>query len=188
MKDLSLHLLDIIQNSISARANSIDIRITADIMADKLSITVEDTGVGMEKEVLEQITNPFTTSRTTRKVGLGIPLFKASARMAEGELKVDSVKGFGTILEANFRISHIDRLPLGDIAGTITFLIVSEPEIRCRVFFSNMREDFVFDSFEIKKKLDGVPITRHEVLNWIREYIDEGIKAIFGGVLNEVDS
>ncbi|HHV99549.1 MAG TPA: ATP-binding protein [Clostridiaceae bacterium] len=188
MKDISLHLLDIIRNSTAAGARNIKVQILADINEDELRIIIEDDGIGMDNELLERVTNPFTTTRTTRKIGMGIPLLKASAEMSSGELKIDSVKGKGTVVCATFKISHIDRPPLGDIASTMTGLIAAEPEIE---FILNLNSDngsFKFDTTEIKEKLGGVPINEIEVVYWIREFIEEGIKSIFGGVLDEIDS
>lgn len=188
MKDLSLHLLDIIRNSTAAGARNIKIEISADTVEDQLRIIVEDDGNGMEKELLERVTDPFATTRTTRKIGMGIPLLKASAEMSSGELKIDSVKGKGTYLCATFKISHIDRPPLGDIADTMASIVAAEPEIEFILDINSDNGSFRFDTSEIKKKLDGVRINEIEVIYWIREFIEEGIKSIFGGVLDEIDS
>lgn len=188
MRDLSLHLLDIVQNSVKANARRIKIGISADVQRGRLEITVEDDGSGMDEELLRQVDNPFVTTRTTRKVGMGIPLFKASARRASGDLEIWSEKGCGTTVKACFDINHIDRPPLGNLGETAVGMILTNPDIRYEMVLSNTVNSFEFDSFEIKKKLDGVPITEYEVLMWIREYIDEGVKAIFGGVLNEINS
>lgn len=188
MKDLSLHLLDIIRNSTAASARNIKVQITAYTSEDKLTIIIEDDGTGMDNELLERVTNPFTTTRTTRKIGMGIPLLKASAEMSSGELKIDSVKGKGTVVYATFKISHIDRPPLGDIASTMTSLIAAEPEIEFMLSLNSDNGSFRFDTAEIKEKLGDVPINEIEVISWIGEFIEEGIKSIFGGVLDEIDS
>ena len=188
MKDLSLHLLDIIRNSTAAGARNIKVQILAFSSEDELKFVIEDDGTGMDNELLERVTNPFTTTRTTRKIGMGIPLLKASAEMSSGELKIDSVKGKGTILSATFQISHIDRPPLGDIASTMASLVAAEPEIEFILSLNSDNGSFKFDTVEIKEKLDGIPINEIEVVSWIKEYIEEGIKSIFGGVLDEIDS
>jgi len=188
MRDLSLHLLDIIQNSISAGADKITVSVYADDDADTLTVMIEDNGSGMDEKLLKQVTDPFITTRSTRKVGLGIPLLKASAQRASGDLTISSVKGEGTTLSAVFKISSIDRLPLGDVAETMVDVITAEPEITFRLKLKSKKDEFIFDSSEVKQKLGDVPITQHEVITWIKEYIDEGVKAIFGGVLNEIDS
>lgn len=188
MKDLSLHLLDIIRNSTAAKARNINVGIDADSREDKLEIIVEDDGVGMDRELLNKVTNPFTTTRTTRKVGIGIPLLKVSAEMSSGRLTIDSEKGKGTILRVSFKISHIDRPPLGDIADTMASLVMAEPEIEFRLVLKSGNGSFKFDTSEVKEKLDGIPINELEIVSWIREFIEDGVKSIFGGVLDEIDS
>ncbi|MGI6777638.1 MAG: ATP-binding protein [Acetivibrionales bacterium] len=186
MRDLSLHLMDILQNSISAGADTVLIRIEADKSADQLLIIIDDNGTGIDRCLLDKVTDPFMTSRTTRKIGLGIPLFKASANKAGGELEIESVKGKGTTIKAVFKISHIDRLPLGDLAETVVTLIGGRPDIRFKIELYNMKENFRIDTLEIEDRLQDVPISNYEVLMWIKEYINEGVKIIFGGVLDEI--
>lgn len=188
MRDLSLHLMDIIQNSIKAEASSINIKVIVNSNKDELIIEIIDNGVGMDETLLSQVRNPFATTRTTRKVGLGIPLLEASATRSGGELAIESQKFKGTSVKASFKISHIDRLPLGDISETIMSVIASNTEIEIILQLSNMKETFNFSVSEIKEKLGEVPINNSDVLVWIREYINEGVKLIFGGVLNEIHS
>lgn len=186
MRDISLHLIDIVQNSISAGANNISVILEADKSKDELAIQVEDNGKGINRDLLDKVTDPFVTTRTTRKVGLGIPLLKASANRADGGLNIESVEGKGTVLRATFKISHVDRPPLGDLAETVVSLISGSPEIRFNIELKNSTESFKLDTLEIKQKLGDVPITNFEVLVWIKDYVNEGIKSIFGGVLDEV--
>lgn len=186
MRDLSEHLMDILQNSISARASHITVSVTGNSLDDKLTIMVDDNGSGMDEELLRQVTDPFVTTRTTRRIGLGIPLFKESAERAGGSLDIRSQKGRGTRIEADFRISHIDRLPLGEITDTITAILVAETDLEIDLILESNRHNFVFSSREIREKLGEVPIHHSDVIAWIREYIDEGVKITFGGVLNEI--
>jgi len=186
MRDLSLHLMDIVQNSISAKADKIYISLTADKQADILIMIIADNGEGIEENFLKNITSPFTTTRKTRRVGMGISLLKASSNMAEGDLKIYSKKSEGTTLEASFKISHIDRLPLGDLAETMVTLIMANPDMEFELDLSNKKDCFKFKTIEVKEQIKDIPITQYEVLNWIREYINSGIKIIFGGVLNEI--
>ncbi|TYQ16467.1 UNVERIFIED_CONTAM: histidine kinase/DNA gyrase B/HSP90-like ATPase [Acetivibrio alkalicellulosi] len=188
MRDLSLHVMDIVQNSLSAKSDRIDIIICARPEIDILEITIKDNGIGMDEDFLKEVKSPFKTTRTTRKVGLGISLFEASAKSASGELNINSQKNVGTVIKACFKISHIDRLPLGDLAQTITTLIMSQPDVEYVLNMDNQKECFVFNSYDIKKTMGEVPITQYEVIKWIGEYIDEGIKIIFGGVLDEIHS
>ncbi|NLL04718.1 MAG: sensor histidine kinase [Clostridiaceae bacterium] len=186
MKDLSLHLMDIVQNSISAKADKVCVFLTADNEADLLTMIITDNGEGIEEHLLKDITSPFTTTRKTRKVGMGISLLMASSNMAGGDLKIYSKRFEGTTLEASFKISHIDRLPLGDIAETMVTLIMSSPDIEFELSVSNKKDCFKFTTMEVKEQLKEVPITQFEVLSWIRDYINSEIKIILGGVLNEI--
>jgi len=180
--------MDIIRNSIAAQAGKISIVISADVNADELVIEVADNGTGMDEEQLGQVVSPFTTSRTTRKVGLGIPLFEASARRAQGYLTIESARGAGTDLKAHFKISHIDRPPLGDVAETIRNIVMSEPQVDIELVLKKEKTGCVrFDTQEVRQQLGEVPINRYEVLDWIRDYVEESIKTVFGGVLNEID-
>jgi len=188
MRDLSLHLMDILQNSIVAKSDRITVKIFADGITDNLEIEIIDNGEGMDKEFLKQVTDPFVTTRTTRKIGLGIPLLKASAQRANGDLIINSSKMDGTCIKANFKISHIDRLPIGDISETLISTIMGSPEIEYELVINNNKEEFRLNTTEIKNKLDGVSITEFAVLTWIKDFINENVKHILGGVLNEVNS
>ncbi|HHY24084.1 MAG TPA: ATP-binding protein [Clostridiaceae bacterium] len=188
MRDISLHLMDIVQNSIKASATKIVIRIFADKDLDKMRIEIEDNGQGMDDELLIQVKNPFVTTRTTRKVGLGLPLLDASANRAGGGLSVKSEKGKGTIIQAVFQISHIDRIPLGDVSETMMTLIAANPEIDFQLVLCNMEKSFDFSLSEIRAQIGEISVDQIEILMWIKEYINEGVIEIFGGVLSEIYS
>jgi len=188
MRDLSLHIMDIVQNSISAEATCIKVSIIADDETGKLSVEIEDNGKGMDKDFAQRVTSPFVTTRSTRRVGLGIPLLQASAERAGGYLTIHSEPGSGTILRAVFQINHIDRLPLGDISETMTALIIANPDVHYMLYIKSNKTCFEFSTAEVKEKLGEVPITGYEVVAWIKDFIDDGIKNTFGGVLNEVFS
>lgn len=188
MRDLSLHLLDIIQNSVASGAETINIILGAELRTGKLVMVVEDNGSGMDSALLERVTDPFTTTRTTRKVGLGIPLLKVAAERTSGGLQITSAKGCGTVVEASFVIGNIDRPPLGDMADTITSVILANPDIELKLTLRRDGKIFIMETCEIKERLKEIAITEYEVLKWIREFINEGIIAIFGGVLDEIDS
>lgn len=173
MKELSLHLLDIVQNSISAGASRIEIGITDSRQRDLVEISVKDNGCGMSEEFVQRVTDPFTTTRTTRKVGLGIPLFKLAAETAGGEFKITSEVGKGTLVYASFQHSNIDRPPLGDLRGTLITLIQGSPDINIIYTYTTDRGQFVLDTEEVREVMAGVPINEPEVLNWIGEFIQE---------------
>jgi signal transduction histidine kinase len=129
MEELSLHVLDIAENSIAAGAKRVEIRIDEDPAADWLTIEISDDGAGMTKEQLQRATDPFFTTRTTRRVGLGLPLLEQAARAAGGAFQIDSASGKGTKVTARFRHSHLDRQPMGDLRSTLMTLAAGHPEI-----------------------------------------------------------
>ncbi|MBW6496828.1 MAG: ATP-binding protein [Bacteroidales bacterium] len=178
MKDLSLHILDIAQNSISAGASNIGISIDENPAANTMAVEVNDNGRGMPAEVLERVTDPYFTSRTTRKVGLGIPLFKQNAEATGGSLQISSEEGRGTMLKATFVHNHLDRPPLGDMAGVMVLLAGANPEIRFVYTHRVNDEEYVFDTEEVKEALDGLPINDPQVMRFLKEMIIENLLAI----------
>ncbi|MDD4315812.1 MAG: ATP-binding protein [Clostridia bacterium] len=187
MRELSLHILDIVQNSIKAEADLIIIDIEADFTADRLSVTVTDDGMGMSKELLEKVTDPFTTTRKTRNVGMGLPLFKMAAEASGGEFDISSKEGMGTVVKASFGISSIDRVPLGELEETMGILLMGSPD---RDFIMNYQirtqsglKEFNFDTREIKEELDDIPIDEYEIISSIKTYIKENIKETNGGLV-----
>lgn len=175
-----MHILDITENSIRAKADLIKIDISVDQDKDLLTIAIEDNGIGMDKEMIDRVKSPFTTSRTVRSVGLGIPLFEASCEKTGHHIDIISSLGIGTTLTAKYQYSHIDRPPLGDLAETMYTLTLLNPQIDF-VLTAKKDEVFSYDTREIKKTLDGVPITTPEVLNFINGFLHEGIEQVFGG-------
>lgn len=174
MRELSLHILDIVQNSIKAGADTVKIAICENRADDWLSIIIEDNGCGMNSEVLQNVLNPFYTSRTTRKVGLGLPLFKQAAENAGGGLSISSEVGRGTTVEARFRHGHIDRQPLGNMAETMLGLITAYNDVNF-VYRHTLDETvFEFDTGEMKKLLGGIPLNSPEVFMWLQEFLGEG--------------
>lgn len=187
MKDLSLHILDLSQNSISAGAALVQITIDEDLNADRLTICIDDNGKGMDKDFLEKVKDPFVTTRTSRKVGLGIPLMLAACRRCEGNLVIESEKDVGTRLTATFKHSHIDRAPMGDMAETMLSLILAGSEGNRLVdFVYNHKIDsrvFHMDTREIRAALGGsISLGEPDVLMWIKDFINEGLANLRGGV------
>ena len=176
-----MHILDIAENAVSAGADLIQIRIEADTQSDSLTVSIDDNGCGMSQEMLERVHSPFTTSRTTRDVGLGIPLFAASCEKTGGHLSMTSAQGIGTKVTAHYRYTHIDRPPLGNVAETICTLTLMNPNIDFVFEAAKTNEEFVYDTREIKATLDGLPITHPDVLVFIRGFLQEGTTQIFGG-------
>ncbi len=175
MKELSLHILDIGQNSVSAGASLIEIIVEENSVKDTLRITVKDNGRGMSAETLGKVVDPFYTSRTTRKVGLGIPMFKANAEQCAGAFKLVSEVGVGTELCAEFKRSHIDRVPLGNMADTIMAMVMANPQGDLRYLHTVDECSFSVDTREMREALGDVPLDDVSVLMWIKEYVEEGL-------------
>lgn len=178
MKELSMHVLDIASNSVRAEAKHITITINEDIKGNRFVFKIEDDGKGIPPEMLEQIRNPFTTSRKLRNVGLGIPLLNDNCLLCDGYLTITSVVGEGTVLESMMAYDHIDRPPMGDIASTMCGLISSNESIEIKyVHFYNGNE-FDIATSEIKEALDDVALTEIPVIQWLRNFIKENIEEI----------
>jgi len=175
LRELSLHLLDIAENSISAGASRIVISVREDLVADELWLEVIDNGRGMSAEMVEHVIDPFVTSRTTRKVGLGIPLFKQAAEACDGCFSIESEPGKGTKVTAMFRHSHIDRMPLGDLADTMITLIIGTPEVNWVFNYQYNDQSFVFDDTEFKEALGDLPLSDFRVIEFLSNTIHAGI-------------
>ena len=174
MKELSLNILDISMNSVKAGAENIDICISEE--GDKLTLTISDDGCGMDETQLASVTDPFFTTRTTRKVGMGIPLLKLAAEQTGGSVSIISQKGenHGTTLTAVFYTDHIDFTPIGDIPATVTTLIQGSPKIHWHFVHTRGSDSVEIDTNEIAEILGGVPIESFEVIQWIDGYLREG--------------
>lgn len=178
MKELSLHILDLVQNSIRAKANLIGIEIDEKADENELVIIITDNGTGMNQDQLKQAADPFFTSRTTRKVGLGLSLFKQHAEMTGGSLEIDSKYGTGTTVKAVFGLNHPDRPILGDLAGTIILLICTTEEINYVFKHHTPQGMYEFDTREFRQTLEDVPLTHPEVRAFLREMLQENLEQI----------
>lgn len=179
MKELSLNILDITKNSVKAEAKNISIAL-AESENGILTLTITDDGCGMSEDVLKRVSDPFCTSRTTRKVGLGIPLLKQASEQTGGRVDIESTLGLGTTVSATFDMHHIDYTPLGDIISTMTTLIMGSPEIDF-VFTHQMSGGEVrLDTKELRQVLGDVPISSPEVIEWIRGFLTEQYNHIGG--------
>ncbi|MEG2540341.1 MAG: ATP-binding protein [Clostridia bacterium] len=178
MRELALNILDIVENSVKAKAKLVTIKVTA--FKNVLTILITDDGCGMSEEFVARVTDPFTTTRTTRKVGMGIPLFKMAAEMAGGKFEIKSKIGVGTTVEAEFEIDNIDRAPLGDIAETMTTLLSDEIATEFLLEVDIDGKKFEFDTRELKEALGGVSISEPQVLLLVRDMIKENLTEIGG--------
>ncbi len=177
MKELSLNILDITENSVKAGATLTEINISEN--ENDLILTITDNGHGMTSEILNSVTNPFTTTRTTRKVGMGIPLLKLAAEQTGGEVVITSKHesefpdSHGTIVKATFYKKHIDFTPLGDVVSTITTLIQGHPDTDFLFVHSINDNQVLLDTRELREMLEGVPLDTYEVIKWIEGYLNE---------------
>ncbi len=178
MKDLSMHIMDIIQNSVRAEASLIELTIKECPSDDLFSISIADNGKGMSNEVLKKAIDPFFTTRTTRKVGLGLSLLKQNAEQAEGNMNIFSEEGTGTKLEAKFSYKHIDRPALGDIGGTMSILAGANPNINFIYTHITEKGNYVFNTKEVKEILEDMPISNHKIMQYLKEMINENINTL----------
>ncbi len=173
MKELSLHILDIVQNSVAAGAKFITLDLIEDVNTDLLEFSIKDDGCGMTEETLKKVTDPFTTGRTTRRVGLGIPLLKAAAELTGGGLELTSEPGVGTTVTARFVYDSIDRQPLGNMAETMLGLIISYENIDFVYYHRVNEKEFTIDTREIKGILGEVSLNEPEVVLWLSGFLNE---------------
>jgi len=175
MKELSLHILDLVQNSLRAQAKCVCIWVKDSAAEDRLEIVIKDDGLGMDKALLAKVTEPFVTTRTTRKMGMGIPLFQMAAELTGGGFGIDSAPGQGTTLQGVFVRSHIDAPPLGDMPETLVTLVhgAPDPDIDFSYRYETDTQTLTFDTKEIREILEDVPLNTPDVLGWIRGHLEE---------------
>lgn len=178
MRELALHILDIAQNSLQAGATRIEIEIAEDLASDLLCISITDDGRGMDEDLLARVLDPFVTTRKTRRMGLGLPLFAAAAERCKGSLRIESAPGRGTKVTAAFQHSHIDRAPLGDSVSTLLAILLAEE--RVDIVYRHRVNDraFSFDSAEIRGEIGDIPLSFGPVMQWLREYLTENLDAL----------
>ena len=173
MKELSLNILDITENSVKAGATLTEISITES--GNKLTISIKDDGCGMSEDIVRSVVDPFYTTRTTRKVGMGVPLFKMAAEQTGGKLEIvsDTGEDHGTTVTAYFYKDHLDFTPLGDVISTVTTLIQGHPDTD--FLFTHLIDDkeIRLDTRELRAMLEGVPLNTYDVLEWIRGFLEE---------------
>ena len=179
MIELSLHVLDIAENSSRAQATLIEITIVEDLVRDIFSMEIRDNGTGMNAETLEKALDPFFTTKKVRRIGLGLPMLSQAAETTGGRFSIRSAVGKGTDVYAEFKHSHIDRQPLGDISGSIVALIIGNPDVDIVYTHCKNGRTYIMDTREIREGLGiDIPLNHMEVLNLIRDNIKEGIKEL----------
>lgn len=178
MRELSLHVLDVMENAIEAGASRIEVVVDEDPAVDRLVIEVSDNGRGMSKAMAERVLDPFFTTRKTRHVGLGLPLFAAAAERCDGRLTVESEVGKGTRVRATFRHSHIDRAPLGDMPSALMAILLSGRPVDLAYVHRLGDAEFRFDSAEVRRELGDVPLTYPAVRRWLWQTLREGEESL----------
>lgn len=184
MRELSDNIMDIAQNSIAAGASLTEVAVTVSHEANLITITFTDNGCGMSEEMVKAVTEPFTTTRKTRKVGLGLPLLQQTALMTGGDLKIASTVGVGTVVTATFGLDHIDRPPMGDVAGAWFSLVVMNPDTDFLFTYDYDGNVFTFDTRIIRATVDPLPLNHMEISAWIKECIYQEIKELHGGLFS----
>ena len=173
-----MHILDIVQNSLAAGSTRIEIRIREDLPADLLMIEVRDNGRGISEAMLPRVTDPFVTSRTTREVGLGLPLLKEATERCEGCLEVRSEEGQGTTVSARFRLDHFDRAPLGDMGETMGILIAANPQVDFLYEHWVDGQAYILETRDMRQVLGPIGLDDPSVLDFVRQDIQMGLKKI----------
>lgn len=178
MKEISLNIMDLAQNSIRAKASEIEIAVCESMKENILKIDINDNGTGMTPEMLQRVTDPFFTSRTTRKVGLGIPLFKQLVEQCNGSILIKSEEGKGTQVLSTMELNNIDRQPMGDIAGVLVLLVSANPRIRFLYTHKTDSGLYTLDTAEIKEALGVTEYYEPGILKYLKEMIYENLKEI----------
>jgi hypothetical protein len=175
MDEIASHIMDIVANSVSAKANNIVVAITKDTKKALLTLRIKDDGIGMDEEMAYKVQDPFFSTKIGKKVGLGIPLLKGTAETTGGIFRLSSVIGKGTEIFASFDLTHPDLPPLGNIRDTMFVLVIGNPDTDFRFQIKSDSKEFVLDTQEIKHLLDGVPINHPDVITFLSKYLDENM-------------
>ena len=178
MKELSMHVYDLMENSTAANATEVWLTVRDSKKDNVYAFTIEDNGKGMSPEFMAKVTDPYTTSRTTRKVGLGLPLIKMNTEHCGGGMKLQSELGKGTRLDFWFQLDNIDRPPMGDLSGTIVMLCAAHQDIHIIYTHTTDSGEFTFDTEEIKEALDGMDMNDVKVFKWLKEMVQENLEEI----------
>lgn len=184
MRELADNIMDIAQNSISAGASLVEIEISVSHEKDSIGFVFRDNGCGMSPEMVKSVAEPFTTTRKTRKVGLGLPLLSQTAMMTGGDFGIQSEVGRGTTVTVSFGLSNIDRPPMGDTSGALFSLVLMNPDIDFVFVYDYDGNRFEFDTREISKMVAPIPLTNPEISAWIKECLYQEISELHGGLFS----
>ena len=178
MKELSMHVYDLMENSTAADSSEVRLTIKDSLKENVFHFTIEDDGKGMSPDFLAKVTDPYTTSRTTRKVGLGLPLIKMNSEHCGGGFAIESELGRGTTLRFWFQHDHWDRPPMGDFTGTIVMLVSQHEDIHFIITYQTDTGTFVFDTDEVKDALGGMSMNDIAIIRYLKEFVSENLKEI----------
>ncbi len=178
MKEICENIIDIVNNSISAGATVVEIEIEENTDRDLLSLSISDNGKGIDSDTLRNISDPFFTTKSKKKVGMGTSLLKFHAELTGGNFEIESKPGKGTRVKATFGLNHVDRQPLGDITGTLLLFLTGNPEIHLIYKHIINGNSFILDSLEVKNALGGVKLNRPELRTILRNYIQSNLDAV----------
>ena len=184
MRELSLHILDLVENALTAGADRITVRVEESTATDRLSIWVQDNGKGMPEEKIRHLEDPFVTTRETRRVGLGLSLLAAAARRCDGDLSVTAQPGRGTTVRADFRRSHIDLAPMGDIAATIGMVLLANPDVDFTYTHRVDEKDLTLNTRELNSELEGRALSDPMVIHHLTVAIRRSLKNLTSGTTN----
>lgn len=186
MREIALHILDLVQNGREAGAHRVDVTVNEAPADDLLTVEVRDDGRGMDAATVARVTDPFFTTRTSRHVGLGLPLAAAGAQQAGGDLVIESTPGEGTCVTLTYQWHHWDRPPVGDLPATLMAILLGDPNLEIRYVHQVGERVFTLRSHELHRALDGVPLSHPQVRTWLTEYLHEGEAALTDGSAEEL--
>ena len=178
MRELSLHILDIARNSVEAGAGRVELTVREDPVGDRLEVTVVDDGCGMDEETVARVTDPFYTTRTTRPVGLGIPLMMATCERAGGKMELTSTPGKGTRVRCEMQLSNLDRPPLGDMAAVVQAMACKSGHTELLYRHMVGAEEFRVDTLEVKRELEQDCLCAPPILTWLGRHVREGLREL----------
>ena len=184
MRELADNILDIAQNSISAGASLVEIDITVNHEKDSVALRFADDGCGMSAEMAQAVCDPFTTTRKTRKVGLGLPLLRMTAQATGVDFAIESEIGKGTTVSVSFGLSHIDRPPMGDVPGSLFTLVLMNPQIDFLFICDYDGKRFTFDTREIRETVAPIPLDNPEISAWMKDCLYQEINELHGGMFS----
>jgi hypothetical protein len=183
--ELSMHIMDIVENSVKAGASHISISVIETNERDEMQLLIEDNGTGMDESMLKRAQDPFVTTKQGKKVGLGLSMLSEAARKSGGEMRVSAIRGKGTVVEANFGLTHVDRQPLGDMVESLMVLLIGNPDVEFT--YHHQKDDVVFhwSTMELPNHLRDLPRCSARVMEFIRAKLQNGLNKFKPNFMNK---